>query len=610
VEESKIVTWTQMTRGLALPIVTAVLVVAGGCRSTPPADETQPTGTAAQPAATTQPAPEPEELAPTPTPAAVPSAVPEEELGEGPEPDEELSEAPEDGNDPQRVQQEALELCQSASEFLDQGEIDDAIAALDHAYELMLRLPNDGDATSLQAREDIRRLVAQLIVRTYDSQRAAAAPPTTSWDLALPIVQNEHVQREIRSFTNGERNDFLEGYRRSGLYRPMILAKLEQAGLPSQLSWMPLVESWFKVRALSRASALGMWQFIASTGQRYGLSRDAWVDERMDPERSTDAAISYLTELHGLFGDWPKALAAYNCGEARVMRLNRQRPDEYQDFWDLYAQLPQETRRYVPRFFAALVILDDPPAYGMDLPETLPPVDGFATVRIDRSVKLDRLDEALGLDKGTLSALNPSLRHRATPKRAFDLRVPVGVESTVAEQVAALPEYRPPQPLYVTHRVRRGETLSGIASRYRTSVRAIMRTNNLRSANRIWPGQRLRIPTRAGAAASAAPAYNPAQGTHTVRPGDSLYTIARRYSTTVEDLKRDNGLSSDTIHPGLQLKVHPGSRGDLRRYQVRRGDTLSGIATRHGVSLNALLRANGLGSRSTIYPGQWLVIPS
>ncbi len=602
--------WIPSKRTLILFITSAVLVAAGACRSTPSGSSPQALDAGTENPPVGQPPIQGAEVSPTPTPLTAPQAPPEKELADEPAADDELSETPGDTSDPQRAQQEALELCQSAAEFLDQGEIDDALAALDRAYELMLSLPSDGDATYLQAREDIRRLVAELIVRTYDSQRAAAAPPTTSWDLALPIVQNEHVQREIRSFTNGERESFLEGYRRSGRYRPMILAKLEQAGLPSQLSWMPLVESWFKVRALSRASALGMWQFIASTGQRYGLSRDAWVDERMDPERSTDAAIAYLTELHGLFGDWPKALAAYNCGEARVMRLNRQRPDEYLDFWDLYAQLPQETRRYVPRFFAALVILEDPAAYGMNLPEPLAPVDGFATVRVERSVKLDRLDGALGLDKGTLAALNPSLRHGATPKRAFDLRVPLEAEPSVAEQVAQLPEYSPPQPLYVTHRVRRGETLSGIAGRYRTSVSAIMRTNNLRSANRIWPGQRLRIPTRAGRAAAAGPAYNPAEGTHTVRSGDSLYSIARRYSTTVDDLKRENGLSSNTILPGQKLKVHPGSRDDLRRYQVRRGDTLSDIATRHGVSLSALLRANGLGSRSTIFPGQWLVIPS
>jgi membrane-bound lytic murein transglycosylase D len=204
--------------------------------------------------------------------------------------------------DPESVQQEALEHCQSASEFLNSGEIDNAIAALDRAYELMLALPNNGDIEYLQAKEDIRRLVADLITRTYGSQRTVAAEPRTSLDLEISIASNEQVQREIKSFTTVERDVFIEGYRRSGLYRPMILAKLEEAGLPSQLSWMPLVESWFKVRALSRASALGMWQFIHSTGLRYGLGRDTWIDERMDPEKSTDAAIAYLTELHDLFG--------------------------------------------------------------------------------------------------------------------------------------------------------------------------------------------------------------------------------------------------------------------------------------------------------------------
>ena len=327
-----------------------------------------------------------------------------------------------------------------------------------------------------------------------------AAPASTSWDLALPIVDNQHVQREIQSFTSGERELFLEGYRRSGLYRPLILARLEKAGLPSQLSWLPLVESWFKVRALSRASALGMWQFISSTGVRYGLNRDAWVDERLDPEKSTDAAIAYLTDLHGLFGDWPKALAGYNCGEARVLRLSRPQEGEYLDFWDLYELLPRETRRYVPRLLAALQIIENPAKYGMALPEPDAPPSGVASLRVERSVRLDRLDAALGLEAGTLAALNPELRRQATPRRAYELRVPAGREEALAAQIATVPEWTPPAPEYTTHRVRSGETLSQIAARYGTSVSALMRANGLRSANRLRVGQKLRIPVRGGQA--------------------------------------------------------------------------------------------------------------
>jgi membrane-bound lytic murein transglycosylase D len=418
-------------------------------------------------------------------------------------PVEDTASEEEPASEPERVQKEALEACQSAEELLGRGDVEGALAAVDHAYALMLELPGNGDDAYLQAKEDIRVLAAGLISRIYSAGHRAAAGASRSWDLALPIVDNQHVQRELRSFTTVEREQFLEAYRRSGLYRPLILARLEKAGLPGQLSWLPLVESWFKVRALSRASALGMWQFISSTGLRYGLDRDTWVDERLDAEKSTDAAIAYLADLHGLFGDWPKALAGYNCGEARVLRLSRQSADEYLDFWDLYEMLPAETRRYVPRLFAALQIIENPARYGMTLPEPDAPSSDVATARVERSVRLDRLDAVLGLEAGTLAALNPALRRQATPKRAYDLRVPAGREATLLAQIGSVPEWTPPVPKYATHRVRRGETLSQIAGRYGTSVSALMRANGLRSANRLRVGQRLRVPLgRAGAAAA------------------------------------------------------------------------------------------------------------
>jgi membrane-bound lytic murein transglycosylase D len=527
----------------------------------------------------------------------------------------------------QSVQDDALASCERARELLDAGETESAIAALDRAYELLLTLEEVEQATAVQAQDDIRRLIAELLARCYQVQRGAPAP-MTPLDLSIAIVDNEHVQREIRSFTGYERQYFLEAYRRSGLFRPMILAKLEAAGLPSQLSWLPLVESLFKERALSRAAAVGLWQFIASTGARYGLARNAWVDDRMDPEKSTDAAIAYLTELHGMFGEWPKALAAYNCGEGQVDRLGRRNAVEYQDFWDLYAMLPQETRRYVPRFFATLVILADPARYGMTLPEPLAPRPETVAVRVGRAVQLDRLDAELGLPVGTLKELNPALRHAATPAYGYDLRVPVGAAELVPARVAALPQYEPPRALTVTHRVGRGETLSTIAARYGTSVEAIMRANRIRSANRIWPGQRLEVPVRGRSAATAAVPADPAAATYTVRSGDTLSTIARRHRTTVDRIKQLNTLSSDALTPGQVLRLRPDGQTaatppaaapsqstdaagtpETRRYQVRAGDTPSSIADAHKVKLADLLAANKLSKRTTIYPGQWLVIP-
>jgi membrane-bound lytic murein transglycosylase D len=517
--------------------------------------------------------------------------------------------------EPEELQRWALELCQSAEQLLAEGKAEEAVADLDQAYELMLQLPDSGDSKYLQAKEDIRLLVADLINRHYRSGRPETTRPTASWDLELPMVDNKYVQYEIERFTGAEREQFLEGYRRAGRYRPMILPRLEEAGLPSQLSWLPMVESWFKVRAYSRASAVGMWQFISSTGQRYGLSRDSWVDERYDPEKSTDAAIGYLTDLHGMFGDWPKALAGYNCGEARVARLQRRSQDEYMDFWDLYELLPRETRRYVPRLFAAIAIIENPEKYGMTLPEPDPPLDVVA-VPVERAVKLEQLDALLGLSNGTLADLNPELRHKATPQTTYQLRIPAAREQTLLADLASIPEFRPQETQYETHRVSRGQTLSVIARRYGTSVSAIMQANNLRSANRISVGQRLRIPVR-GPARVARTTRTATNGVHTVRRGESLGGIAQAYGTTVERIKRDNNLSSNLIHPGEQLRVNAastqastssaGSSG--KTYTVRSGDTPGAIADKHGVGLSALLQANRLGRRSTIYPGQQLVIP-
>jgi membrane-bound lytic murein transglycosylase D len=477
----------------ALLIFLSSIVGLAGCRTAAPASSPAPPAQPVAEAATPEPAP-----APDPPLVAVPAPMPAPQ--EEP-PIEETAPEEEPATEAERIQKEALEACQSAEELLGRADVEGALDAVDRAYALMLQLPgHHEDDTYLQAKEDIRVLAADLIRRVYATGRRATAGSSRSWDLALPIVDNERVQRELRSFTTVEREQFLEGYRRSGLYRPMILARLEKAGLPGQISWLPLVESWFKVRALSRASALGMWQFIRSTGVRYGLDRDTWVDERLDPEKATDAAIAFLIDLHGLFGDWPKVLAAYNCGEARVLRLSRQSADEYMDFWDLYEMLPRETRRYVPRFFAALQIIENPAKYGMTLPEPDAPPSDVGTVTVARSVRLDRLDAALGLQAGTLAALNPALRRQATPKRAFDLRVPVGQEEATLAQIGALPQWTPPAPRYVTHRVRRGETLSAIARRYGTSVSVLMRTNGLRSANRLRVGQRLRIPVRRRAA--------------------------------------------------------------------------------------------------------------
>ena len=545
-----------------------VLLAALGCSARPavkPAAPDAPAKAAAPPAAddgaaTAAAAPEPDAGAALDEPGGRELEPGEDADADAPEPEA----TPEDAED---LLHESMESYRAAEDSWQRGAFDDAFAALDHAYEVMARVEPGDDAVLGQEKEDLRNLISRRIVEIYASRQTAVGDP----DRSIPEVVNDDVEREIRSFQGPERDFFLDSYRRSGLYRPMILAQLQEAGLPEQLSWLPLVESGFKDRAFSRARALGLWQFIASTGYRYGLDRSAWIDERMDPEKSTKAALAYLTALHNLFGDWLTALAAYNCGERAVLaQLHRQTVGYFDQFWDLYARLPGETRRYVPRFLAVLAILGDPGKYGFDLPDP-EAAEAYESIEVARPTKLESLDQALGLASGTLAQLNPELRRNASPDGAYPLKVPPGTGPTVLASLETLPKWEPPAVSFGFHRVRPGETLSAIAGRYHTSVQELMLVNHLRSANRLSVGQRLEVPDgRGGSSSSSAAASSSsssssrkqlAAGTsiqHRVRPGDSLWSIAARYGTTVNRIRADNGLRSSLLHPGQLLTIRAG----------------------------------------------------
>ncbi len=385
----------------------------------------------------------------------------------------------------------ALELVESSRELWAAGERDRAIEALDLAYAALLRTQDDGsDQELLQQKEDLRFVISKRLLEIY----AVKHRTVNGTHKEIPLTMNEHVEREIRLFQTRERDFFLESYRRSGRYRDHIVREIREAGLPEDLSWLPLIESGFKVRALSRARALGLWQFIPSTGYKFGLKRNAWVDERLDPEKATAAAIAYLKELHQIFGDWATVLAAYNCGEGAVLRVIRSQKIDYLDnFWDLYDRLPRETARYYPRFLATLAIIKDPAKYGFELGETERPAL-HETVTIEKPVNLKTLAGKIGADEDVLAALNPELRYQATPSGAYDLRVPPGMGEAVLASLKSLPAWSPPRPSYVIHHVRRGETLSSIALRYRTSIERIREANNLHSVRFIRAGQKLRIP--------------------------------------------------------------------------------------------------------------------
>jgi membrane-bound lytic murein transglycosylase D len=395
-----------------------------------------------------------------------------------------------ESDDDQTLLDNALELTETAQDYWRSGDVDGAIEALDQAYELMLKV-SDSPGLS-QQKEDLRFVISKKITEVYASQIITAHGSSSE----IPLTMNDHVQREIQSFQGMERDFFIESYRRSGRYRGEMVKSLKEAGLPEELSWLPLIESGFKVRALSRSRALGLWQFIPSTGYKYGLRRNAWIDERLDPRKATGAAIAYFNELHQMFGDWATVLAAYNCGEGNVARAIREQKIDYLDnFWDLYERLPRETARYVPRFIAVVTILKDPAKYGFSFEEPDKPLS-FESATIERPVHLKTVAESLACETEDLKALNPELRRDATPNAEYVLNVPPGKKEALLANMEKMAKWSPPKVEYVVHRVKRGETLSLIASRYRTSVQRIIEANNLRSVRMLRVGQRIKIPAR------------------------------------------------------------------------------------------------------------------
>lgn len=509
-----------------------------------------------------RPVPSPAPAVPAPEPAATEPAAPAQAPEPAPAGQEAVTDAPvlpEKGDqadkDASVLLEDAFAAYEEAQAALGREDMEGALAKLDEAYGLLLKMSIPADSPLLQEKNDLRLLVAQRIQKISASRTTLASSVNGS----IPLVENQWVLREIKSFQTVERKAFEESYRRSGPYMDMILGELRKEGLPDQLAWIPLIESGFKPRALSRARALGMWQFIRSTGYRYGLKQDKYVDERMDPAKATRAAIQYMIELHDMFGDWTTAVAAYNCGEAAVQRVIRaQKVDYFDSFWDIFANLPFETARHVPRFIATLLIVGDPAKYGFELPAPEPPA-ASETVRVNAAVKLATLSQNLGLQPAVLVGLNPELRHDSTPNYPYDLRVPAGYGEQCLTCIASLPQYIPPDVVTDRHTVRPGDTLGAIARRYRTSVDAIKRLNGLRS-NLIRVGQVLRVPSRGGAQASPAPPAAKAGETVTyvVKNGDNLFQIARAHRTTVEAIKAANGLSSDILVVGQRLVVEVG----------------------------------------------------
>jgi membrane-bound lytic murein transglycosylase D len=515
----------------------------------------------------------------------------------------------------------ALEYAQAASDYWESGDLESALEALDTANYLILNVKTDSDPDLRQQKEDLRFTISKRIVEIHASRLTVAAGDRNS----IPLVMNEHVRRELESFKGPEREFFMTAYRRSGKYRPAILKAFKEAGMPHELTWLPLIESGFKVRALSRARALGLWQFIASTGYRYGLKRDQWIDERMDPDKSTAAAIAYLKELHQMFGDWTTALAGYNCGEWAVMnRIKTQKINYLDNFWDLYVKLPHETAAYVPRLLAVLHIVNDPRAHGM----TLPPLDSeiqAEEVMINKQLQVKTLAAAMQVDEDLLADLNAELRLNMTPDSPYPLKVPEGKGQILLAKVDDLPAYCPPAGVasssgYIIHKVRKGETIASISKKYRTSPEAIKDFNDLKKNETLAVGSKIKVPARTRSAQAkgtkpSAPvvAKKESPAKYVVKKGDSIWQIASQHNTTAQEIRTFNRLKGPNVQVGQVLLIPPSSQAtcavaQTKNYTVKGGETPFMIAKKHEMELGDFLKINNLTPHSTIFPGQTVVV--
>lgn len=426
----------------------------------------------------------------------------------------------------------------------------------------------------------------------------------------IPIDANAKVAASIHFFQTRGRETYTTWLKRAGRYRSMILEILKEEGVPQDLFYIAMIESGFKPRAYSRAHAVGLWQFIESTGKLEGLSKNHWIDERRDPIKSTRAAARHLKKLHQKLRDWRLAAAAYNAGSGRVRRAIEKAGSR--NFWNL--QLPRETTNYVPLFMAATIISKAPELFGFDKIEPEPPLS-YAEVQLTNPVRLKAAARCSRTSYEELRDLNPELRRIITPPRAsgaYPLRIPPGQSQAFLACYNKLPESE--KLAWHYYYVQRNDSVWSIAREFGVSSALIIEANSLKNPDRIRQGQRLYIPSLADFDGRSISAKD-----HVVKSGDTLSDIALQHGISLAQLRSWNRLDSDIIHPGKTLKVqaarprpkaakHPAHSGkDRPLHTVQTGETLWGIGNRFAVNVEKLKRWNHL-SGSLIRPGQQLIV--
>ncbi|TKB10629.1 LysM peptidoglycan-binding domain-containing protein [Desulforhopalus sp. IMCC35007] len=463
----------------------------------------------------------------------------------------------------------------------------------------------------------------------------------------FPVVINKQVQMYLNLFQGKQRNQFAEWLARSGRYKTIMQEQLMEAGLPTDLMYLSMIESGYYELACSRSKAVGLWQFMQPTGKQYNLKVDKYVDERRDAIKSTQAAVSYLSDLYDEFGDWYLAVAAYNGGPGTIR--NGLRQHNVNDFWELASKkhLSLETKRYVPKLIAALIIAKDPERYGFTNINYQQPL-GYDTITVGPGMPLDAIALISDSSLKEIKELNHELKNNRTPVNQveYEVKVPEARGTLAQKNLSRLHTIATTG--YKTHKIRKGDTLSSICRRYDVNKTTILKVNNLRSS-KLRTGYNLRIPYNTltyqllpEGSSDAMLAYKDSLILHRIKKGETVSKISQKYGVTPEMIVAWNGLkNTHTIRAGQQLalyvdngnqatnipqtasrkndtansnlmvlhsekKKHFTSKEDLfHYYSVRNGDSLWSISRKFSASTTDIKKWNKLKS-NLIHPGSTL----